>query len=256
MDGDVLLQPHQRHLCRESHGCSPRSCATSGASRDWWSLTGARCRRPRRRARRGLDLRDALHRQASDAERSSTRWRAESSLRPSARPRRRARTRPGRARAPGAGIARRPDLDAHHALAREAAAGSRRAAQERRQPPAPRPGARAGRWRSSASSRARRVTRAPVRSQVNPTRVENALEALRADLGDERDVAVRRRASGSRPSGRSGIVRRGCGRAADAECRLVFLGLPPPFRVRGLRSGAHGPARLAARSARAGRRRQ
>ena len=44
VDGDVRLQQGQRRLrLRSTPGCSPTSCATSGASTAWSSPTGARC---------------------------------------------------------------------------------------------------------------------------------------------------------------------------------------------------------------------
>ena len=162
----------------EHPGCSPRCCATSGASTalvvsDWGAVhdrvAGAAA---------GLDLEmpPQLGRQRRGRRRRGPRRRAR---RVGARPGGRPGARAGR---PGAGrrctTARRSTYDAHHELAREVAARVRRAAQERRRllPLRPRPArrsrvvgefARTPRFQGAGSS------------QVNPTRVDVALDELR-----------------------------------------------------------------------------
>ena len=175
---------------------------------------GRRERPRRRRSPPGLDLEMPSQRRPDRRAASSPRCAAGHARRGGARPRRRAACsssvdRRARAARPADAF----DADAHHALAREAAARSRRAAQERRRRCC-RSTARTRPSPSSASSPGRRATRAPARSQVNPTRLDNALDELRALAGaarrstfapgfaidgDAADAGAGRRGRGARP---------------------------------------------------------
>ncbi len=124
------------------------------------------------------------------------------------------------------------DLDAHHELAREAAGASVVLLKNEGNllPLDPAQGgpvavigefARTPRYQGAGSS------------QVNPTRLENALESLRADLAGKRDVlfapGFEIEAEQADPELFAEAVRA----ASDAEVALVFLGLPPSYESEG-----------------------
>ena len=132
VDRDVRLQQDQRRRTRRSTaGCSPRCCATSGASTGSWSPTGARSHDRVAALAAGLDLEMPPHLGVSDraivdavADGSLDEAVLDAAVPPGAAPRR-----AGRA---AATHGHRSTDDAHHALARRAAARVRGAAQERR----------------------------------------------------------------------------------------------------------------------------
>ena len=170
---------------------------------------------------------------------------------------RRCSTRPSRrvldARRPGA--RRRPtaaaplDVDAHHALAREAAARVRGAAQERRRPAA-------AATRAPASGRGHRRVRPhpalPGRRQLagqpDPRR-RRARRAARA--GVPRRASRRLRRSTARPADEARSRRPS--RRGGADVVVLFLGLPGSAESEGFDRDAHRPARRPARAARRGR---
>ena len=71
-------------------------------------------------------------------------------------------------------------------------------------------------------------------SQVNPTRLENALDSLRSELAGKREVLFAPGFEIEAEQPDPAAVRRGCaGRARTAEVALVFLGLPPSYESEG-----------------------
>ena len=256
VDGDVLLQQDQRHLrVAAPRGCSPRCCATSGASTGSWSPTGARSTIEWRRWRRGWISR-CRPSSASTTRRSSppcarASWTRPSSTRPwlgccSSSTRATARDGPRTAF----------DVDAHHASPGGRGGRVRGAAEERRRAAAAAADAPARPSRSSASSPARRATRAPAARRSTRPGVDVALDELRAAAPDGVEVAF---AAGLRHRhhrpGRRELAAEAVALAARAQRRR---GLPRPAgrrRVRGLRPHPHRPAGQPDRAAGAARRR-
>ncbi len=123
------------------------------------------------------------------------------------------------------------DLDAHHELAREAAAASVVLLKnDQILPLDPDQGgpvavigefARTPRFQGAGSS------------QVNPTRLENALDALRAGLDGKRDVRFAPGFEIEAEQADAQLVAEALEVAAGAEVVLVFLGLPPSYESEG-----------------------
>jgi beta-glucosidase len=124
------------------------------------------------------------------------------------------------------------DVDAHHALAREAAAASvvlLRNDGGALPLDAERGGAvavigefaRTPRFQGAGSS------------QINPTKLENALDCLRAELEGKRDVVFAAGFETEREIADPDLIAEAVRVAADAEVALVFLGLPPSYESEG-----------------------
>jgi beta-glucosidase len=70
-------------------------------------------------------------------------------------------------------------------------------------------------------------------SQVNPTRLDNALDALRSDLDGKRDVLFAAGFEIEAEQADPQLVAEAVQAAEDAEIALVFLGLPPSYESEG-----------------------
>ena len=253
VDRHVLVQPHQRRLrVGGPVAAHRRCCATSGASRASSSPTGARSTTASPALAAGLDLEmpcddgvtDAADRRRRAATARSTR-RVRGRRAPAA-----CSTSCARRATVRAPIEGRLDVDAHHALAREAAGrsivllkndGGAAAARRRT----------ASRRRHRRASPRSRATRAPARRMINPTRLDDALDGSARRGGATSPFARRLQRSTvdlGRP--RRGAARRGRRRGIRRGRRR---GVPRPAGasgVRGLRPRAHRPAGRAARAAR------
>jgi beta-glucosidase len=123
------------------------------------------------------------------------------------------------------------DADAHHALAREAATASAVLLKNEDAvlPLAPTGGtvavigefARTPRFQGAGSS------------QVNPTRVDTALDALRAALDGRREVAFAPGFVIESDAADPALVAEAVQAASDAEVVVLFLGLPPSYESEG-----------------------
>jgi beta-glucosidase len=124
------------------------------------------------------------------------------------------------------------DLEAHHELAREAATASAVLLRNDQGllPLDPEQGgtiavigefARTPRYQGAGSS------------QVNPTRLENALDALRSDLEGKRDVLFAPGFEIEAEQADPELVAAAVKAAGDAETAIVFLGLPPSYESEG-----------------------
>jgi beta-glucosidase len=124
------------------------------------------------------------------------------------------------------------DLDAHHELAREAATASAVLLKNDRGllPLDPEQGgavavigefARTPRYQGAGSS------------QVNPTRLENALEALHSDLEGKREVLFAPGFEIEAEQADPDLAAEAVKAAAAAETAIVFLGLPPSYESEG-----------------------
>ncbi|GGQ51277.1 glycoside hydrolase family 3 C-terminal domain-containing protein [Couchioplanes azureus] len=131
-----------------------------------------------------------------------------------------------RALGPGQGF----DAAAHHALAREAATASAVLLKNDGILPLPRTGgpiavigefARTPRFQGAGSS------------QVNPTRVDTALDALRDALDGAREVVFAPGFTGESGAADAALIEEAVRAAAGAEVAVVFLGLPPAAESEG-----------------------
>ena len=146
-----------------------------------------------------------------------------------ARPRRRVTRRAccdaGRTGANAAGAARperrRFDVDAHHALARAAAARVRGAAEERRRAAAAAAGRRAARVAVIGEFARTPRYQGAGSSQVNPTRLDTALDELARPGAGRRRGCLRPRSASRRHSDDEALGRRSASQLAGAPRRVV-----------------------------------
>ena len=113
------------------------------------------------------------------------------------------------------------DVDAHHALARRAAAASvvllRNETRRCRSPPV-------RRWPSSASSPSTPQFQGGGSSHVNPTRLDVPLDELRAALGEENVTYARGYAKRS-DADPEALLEEAAATAASADVAVIFVGL-------------------------------
>ena len=208
VDGDVRLQPGQRHATRREHRVAAhRGAARRVGLRRPRGVRLGRGRRPRRRRSPPGWTSRCRPTWASATPQIVAAVRAGDLDEARARPGGRAACSQLRRPAPAGAERGGPvDADAHHALARDAAARVRGAAQERRRAPAAATRPPATPSRSSASSRARRATRAPAaRRSTRPGSTSRSTSCAQR-VPRRRRRRLRRRLRRRRPTRRRGAA--------------------------------------------------